>query len=567
MCVAEKSTVTAKVGQKTAKGKTTNTASEPVVYLNLPADYSGDIWHVAAALVVDCRVQVVFTIQSEGKETKNYKTVAKAKAFFQSIGILPERFHEVMIKPFAASSQAADSLIREMEIEVDDPDIKKDIFTARTHQAEATKAMGQPVHAVYSSTYIWVKAIEDKGRDVVLKAIKAAFVLGFEDSHPKESKAIRDRIAEVTYGAKKFLFLNMRMANYHPEDNTSRSIYNKIAGIANNNKGMRLIRVGSFNPGDKVHTGPKGEWMEDLATEVIDIYGFCTLESGLADMQSVAYFWAQVAAAPDCLGVAGGRSGSSDIAGLMGNRLLCWTICRPQDPGYQRQQIMVGRIMSLIDLNADIADYETHRKHYDADFTECPGTLVKAAVCCFAKRTFFGPYCYGSLTPADKELHEMVKGPGGRLSFCMTMTKDAALSALELPKKAYNARALLLRAYAIGHADGRGLNCLLRSLYQLKYGSGKDLTKEGNLAIETYRREIAAAYDVGEDEQLDFVTHGTPVLAQFGIRVRLIRIDSTGNLQDTGLELGNLTDPLRYILYEGDGWAGHFSPLYPVLKE
>ncbi len=564
MCVIESTQTKAKISRSNEKTAQTNTAVEPIVYINMPADYSGDIWHVAAALVVDCRVHVVFTRQTKAETSKDMTTMAKARAFFLSIGIPESRMEVIDIEPFEVSAKVADTKIREMALDVDESEIKRDIYTARSHQERAKAAKGQPVHAVYSSTCIWTDAINAKSRADVLDAIKAAFIRDFEKNHPDEAAAIRQRIAEVTAGAAGFVFVNMRMANYHPEDNTSFWIYNAAAATVNSLKTrkIRLIRVGSFNPKDKTHASEDGKWMKDLVNEVVDIYNFCRLPSGLADMQSVAYFWAQVASLDGCIGVLGGRSGSSDIAGLMGNRLLCWTICRPVDPGYQRQHLMVGKIMSLIDCDANNPKYSSSKPHYTLDdqWTKVDSALRKAILHWIEKKPVFGPHCYSELMSSTEELHEMVASPRGSLKFCFE-SAALALTKIEAAKKAYNARSGIQSRYEIGFADGVGMNCMLRSLYQVKHGKGTDKTEKGEQDIAEMRARLMKALDVESDEQLDLIRHGAPIIAEFRIRVRLIRIDSDGNLHDTGMTIGN-EGPTFPLLYEGDGNAGHFTPLY-----
>jgi hypothetical protein len=74
-------------------------------------------------------------------------------------------------------------------------------------------------------------------------------------------------------------------------------------------------------------------WMTELKEPVIELF-----PSGKRAIRShTAYFWSRVARLHNVVGVIGGRSGSLDVASLMGVRTYCWDIVDPTEHEYARQ--------------------------------------------------------------------------------------------------------------------------------------------------------------------------------------------------------------------------------------
>ncbi|RYF37923.1 MAG: hypothetical protein EOO38_25520 [Cytophagaceae bacterium] len=311
------------------KTTTSSTATnQPTIYISHPADYSGDAWHVAAAMVLRPEVYAVVTAQSKDKDSKDSKESTKFLEFYSAIG---------------ATSQVCDRRQTASPI----PDGPKGMTSAEKHRwpvkqhalRASSSVKNSEVGTVYTSTSVIIKAVMDNGIGHVNYTLRDRF------RGRKVIPNVRSKVDELMMRKDQYVIVNMRSAEYNRQHNINEHIYKAIK------QSMGGIKIIPFGNVGGCH------WLQGVdpegARNAIDLY-----EMGDRTMQTSAYFWALLAEAIDakksgggddsgCLAVIGGRSGSLDLPAFMGMRTICWDVHDKKDVEYARLHL-AAQFMSVI---------------------------------------------------------------------------------------------------------------------------------------------------------------------------------------------------------------------------
>lgn len=307
-------------------GTNTIQQSQTCCYIAQPTNYTGDKWHIAAALVLNANYKVIILKRNQSGDEKGL--AAGYSNFYTRVGVGALKIlHGAASGKMRQIGQAYWPK-RAKEYADKDPDalVKK-----------ATKI----VRMTFASTSGILKAVEERGVARVVRELRAAFLSGFDDQVAR--RKILARLAPLQ-GNGRYLLVNMRCSHYHFEHNITQAIYQQIEAAAGL-RGITVIRVGIFEPGFSNHER-FGAWMQGfndatyggrpIDQRFIDIYGYREERQGFkVDELETAFLWATVAGLQNVVGIIGGRSGSLDIAAFMGVRTFSWDIV-DNDPEYIR---------------------------------------------------------------------------------------------------------------------------------------------------------------------------------------------------------------------------------------
>ncbi len=182
----------------------------------------------------------------------------------------------------------------------------------------------------WASTSILMKEAERCGVPYVQSQLRSAFVRGL-------SKRVADRTRrklDFMRANRRYLFINMRYATHNREHNVTRGIYRQLRAAAGL-FGLTVVRVGLPHAPSQ-RTGR--DWMAELTEPAIDIYNVNGATAGPieVDMRETACLWKHVAEAGNAW-IIGGRSGSFDVACLLGVRGFSWDII-DREPGVEQTE-------------------------------------------------------------------------------------------------------------------------------------------------------------------------------------------------------------------------------------
>jgi hypothetical protein len=316
-----------------------NAVAAGFIYLNHPGGYSGDVWHLVAALVLDSRVRVIMTIGSDAKELEVSPGLLD---YYESLGLR----HRIIVyrETGNISGKRQPWYVDETPVGKADASQHRS-FAEHSLNKDAKQARGR-VHWVYSSTSVIMRAVERLGRAEAIKRLQEALRgrLSEEQSGIIATEA-RKVLATCGVGrGKKVLFINVRDAKYNSEHDLD-------AGR------LRLILQGAKARNATVYLlGRKPEWLKSYIKQqpeafaghfdVFDIKKL--LKTPACEQQITACFWAVMAQEGGAdIGFVGGRSGSTDIAAFMGFRVLCWDIFDCANPEYLRLRITAPVLLQL----------------------------------------------------------------------------------------------------------------------------------------------------------------------------------------------------------------------------
>jgi hypothetical protein len=291
--------------------------------LVLPGQYSGDMWHVAGAMLFQPALRVVITVISS-EDAEGAKGLVE---YFTSIG-LGDRTAVLRGKTAHEVTLGSDTYpVGDLP--------GKQLVWGHTGCVQATVAQGKNlIQPVYRSTRTIMRAMEMHGKAMTLLVLRAGLTTGL-------SKATCSRIAAYVAGllkdlaGQKLLFVLGRIAGYNPQHDLDVPRLQQIA-VAAASAGYTLACVG---PAAKV-TALAVKAGVKLA-RCVDLRDWETLTgSKVPDERARAYFWrCLLDFAPTfkiTLKLVGGRSGSTDLAAFMGVEVLCWDVCDVFNPEYLR---------------------------------------------------------------------------------------------------------------------------------------------------------------------------------------------------------------------------------------
>ena len=152
-------------------------ATGSAIYLSHPADYSGDAWHVAAAMVLSSDVETILTAQSTDEKSKDMKESKKFVTFYKAIGVWGQVADKRgnVFKVGEGGNNAAES----------------HRWPVLAHCAQAEKLTGKKVGTVYSSTSVLMHALAANGATAVTAMLRARFCV---DDLPKAMLEVTGKI-------------------------------------------------------------------------------------------------------------------------------------------------------------------------------------------------------------------------------------------------------------------------------------------------------------------------------------------------------------------------------------
>ena len=304
----------------------------PHKYLVMPGNYSGDSWHIAAAMLLDPTIRVVIPTKAAGDfDAITNQTIA----FLRAAGIAEDRIlRDNSLSRYQMVSQGQAAAAARDVIE-------------RVEAAGANPVTGW----TFASTSVIADAIANLGAAAVQQQLRAGFA-----ADPGDGRY--DAALATIAAAQPCVIINMRrgVGGNHPQHNITQEILDQICARAQAAH-LNVVRVGGYQ--DERNT-PGAQWMRDLDPArygpVVEIFP----AGQRVDRRATAYFWSRVQAlqaAGQVSGIIGGRSGSLDVAAFMGLRTFCWDIQNAGDHEYAR--LCVARALMSIGQRADRADHRT----------------------------------------------------------------------------------------------------------------------------------------------------------------------------------------------------------------
>lgn len=311
------------VSLKTGKDEIdlTNKVDRPTRFICQPGSFTGDVWHVAAAMALDEDVKTIVVV---GKQ--DWKITRKSLQF--------RKFYEDI---------ELDSQVEIYQAPGMNKQVTPEYLLGRAQKYAVSKewCAKEDILLPYSSTSILIRAIQRKGVKPVVECLQKCFVKGLSD---KQKKSVQKKVADLDIQGPSIL-VNMRCAHYNFEHNITRLIFEQICAAAARSK-LGVIRAGVFEPGNENHL-KYGAWMKEVAHKELDIYNSKGKEKPEpVDQRETAYMWQLLAEDKNVRGIVGGRSGSLDIAAFMGVRTFSWDIVNVKDAEYVRM-FMAYPLMSI----------------------------------------------------------------------------------------------------------------------------------------------------------------------------------------------------------------------------
>nr|AYM52504.1 hypothetical protein [Archangium sp.] len=326
------------------------------IFINQPGGYTGDTWHLAAAMALNEKVHVVLTVTEDEKDKKESPKIAK---YYNDLGFGARlEINKVTLNPLKAGATSVGKL------------------EAAQHQQEA-KTSVKSAYSVYHSTDIIMAALEAKGHQVVVAELRSKLCVGYTETAdvvPKVEAFLnsvwKHACAATGTTSPRILFVNGRFEPYNPQHSLNQERFEQIKAAAANVKGtyvyllankaklpeVKALQAGGPQPEAKTQKKAKinkeeadqNAWLESLARlpekEIGDIYDIVG-----SDRRRTATFWKTLAtdAHKAQLYFVGGRSGSTDIAAFMGMKTLCWDFFEPEDAEYLRLRITAPALMQV----------------------------------------------------------------------------------------------------------------------------------------------------------------------------------------------------------------------------
>ena len=305
-------------------------------FLVIPGQYSGDMWHVAAAMLVNPDVHAVITVLG----TDDEKGAPVIQRYFDDVG-LGER-----VTVWKKKSKSRGVLVQGKEEDLGRVPGKKRAWQ-HTLSVQRSGVIEDPtrVYPIYYSTAMIMRAIEEHGRERVQQVLRAGLTA-------RLSTAVCRRITTLVcdllagYRGQSLLFVLGRIAGYNPQHDLDSDRLREICRAADE-KGYVVVPVGFPPMVDAlvreagVHTAP-----------CLDLRDWTLLTGDEEpDERARAYFWRCVVelAAGDEVTVklVGGRSGSTDLPAFLGLDVLSWDLCEPSNPEYLRLLITSPSVLRL----------------------------------------------------------------------------------------------------------------------------------------------------------------------------------------------------------------------------
>jgi len=316
-------------------------------FLHVPGQYSGDMWHVAGALLVRPSLKAVITIGSQG-DVKGAPLMLK---FFNDIGL------GTRVSTLTVNGNRSTFIMEQGESGNEVLDIRelpgKLLMWQSAAAVQATQTSSHATHPLYRSTSMILHAMEEWGKPKVLEVLRAGLISELDsDVCRRIALLVNNLMLEFRHG--KLLFVLGRIAGYNPQHDLTRERLQEIHAAAQQ-AGYAIMPVGWPGPSDGSQEGTVNHLVKAAQVEVhpcIDLRDWKMLTGqDVADERARAYFWRCVVdyASDNNIQVklVGGRSGSTDLPAFMGMDVLCWDECDFWNPEYLRLLITAPILLEV----------------------------------------------------------------------------------------------------------------------------------------------------------------------------------------------------------------------------
>ncbi|MDY0148939.1 MAG: hypothetical protein RBT03_02490 [Kiritimatiellia bacterium] len=314
-------------------------------WINQPGNYSGDTWHIAAAMASSPDISVIQTVMP-----RDIKTARQARAFYRDIGISSAR----ILCHFTDEDIESDLRLSRVQDRV--KYVERNRAMAEDYLMSSGREGHIPLH-VYKATCICMNKISHMGSATFRKYIQSTFTASLASTMPHTVTGIR-RITNAI--SPQTVLVVGRFAKYLKDYDASCERTMSIVNHARSaGRSCRLLADTSSAECRKVSSECNLEVTDlyDLHEDTNDVDG-----TGRVDMRATATFWHQLAEPNRNHVVIGGRSGSVDAAAYLGMAVAEWDVFNPEDPESLRLANMAPDLCSTINISRD--DGFAHNSHY-----------------------------------------------------------------------------------------------------------------------------------------------------------------------------------------------------------
>ncbi|RKH12082.1 hypothetical protein D7V97_09415 [Corallococcus sp. CA053C] len=316
------------------------------LYLNQPGDYTGDTWHVAAAMVLNPRVRVLLTVSSDSKEVETAPAIA---GYYEAIGLgqRVQRYTGVKLEKVGSVNGKP---------------------KAHQHRDTAVMKVGgeQPVGLIYQSTSVILREIATQELPRVRERLQLGLCAGLSDSQEREIQRRANAWLEQLFSSEDIqtvLLINGRMERYNPQHNLDEERFDIIKEAVLRVPGAHFLVMGNRFALKKEGTPA---WLKKAHERrlpvpgndqeaVEDLFDLVGVGHDLDRWRGTAAFWREVANSKwgreKRVKFVGGRSGSTDIAAFMGIDVLSWDHFLPEDIEYLRMRVTAPDLMRVCHLH------------------------------------------------------------------------------------------------------------------------------------------------------------------------------------------------------------------------
>lgn len=310
-------------------------------WIVIPGQYSGDVWHMAAALLLHDNLQCIISTASDtdkegapplltflaaiGLDTRVQTCDAKKKGNTIAVGVEERPLGGLSRVGKSQAWQAVSYVQEKLPGEISDPAF---------------------VHVVYRSTSAILHSIEQNGRESTIARLQDGFTHGLP-GHVVETvgAAVRDLLE----GHRRVLFVFNRPAGYNVQHNLSVTMLANIAESAG--KHFSIVLVCNKEKVEKEEDVMK--LVGDYAIRLVDLMelSMSLSDPKMPDERIRAQFWVHVQQFAASNGIIvkfiGGRSGSTDLPAFLGIDVLCWDECDFTNIEYLRLLITAPALLTL----------------------------------------------------------------------------------------------------------------------------------------------------------------------------------------------------------------------------
>lgn len=326
------------------------------IWINQPGNYSGDTWHIAAAMSLCDTISLVQTVHK-----RDSKTAQQARAFYSDIGINGSR---VLMVP----------LDRDLEQGLHLSQVASRVEYNHRHKQTAYDALQQYGYAeaelyyVYQATGLYLREAHRNQHSP--ETLSDAFTKSLVKEYPDAVSAIESRAREIPPNA---VLIIGRYAQYLREYDADYSRTSIIVDQAYRHGRPCCLVADASNANAKKISNQLNMTLIDPYSVHKDIDSVSGTKR--VDMRGTACFWKYLAQNGRQNLVIGGRSGSVDIAAYLGLDVIEWDVFNADDPESLRLAYMSPSICSTINISKDTGF--DHMSHYLVGSSCCTNRTIE----------------------------------------------------------------------------------------------------------------------------------------------------------------------------------------------